>query len=60
MPTTDCLRVRVRVRVAYLLQHLLRDLMSRGLWTEEIRNQIIAHDGSVQVKSSGCRRTLFA
>jgi ribonucleoside-diphosphate reductase alpha chain len=29
-------------------QHLLRDLMARGLWTEEIRNQIIAHNGSVQ------------
>ncbi|KAL3916865.1 MAG: hypothetical protein SGPRY_006639 [Prymnesium sp.] len=29
-------------------QHLLRDLMSRGLWTPEIRNQIIAHNGSVQ------------
>ena len=29
-------------------QHLLRDLMARGLWTAEIRNQIIAHNGSVQ------------
>ena len=29
-------------------QHLLRDLMARGLWTPEIRNQIIAHNGSVQ------------
>ena len=29
-------------------QHLLRDLMARGLWTEEIRNQIIAQNGSVQ------------
>ena len=29
-------------------QHLLRDLMSRNLWTPEIRNQIIAHNGSVQ------------
>jgi ribonucleoside-diphosphate reductase alpha chain len=29
-------------------QHLLRDLMARGLWTSEIRNQIIAHNGSVQ------------
>ena len=30
-------------------QHLLRDLMDRELWTAEIRNQIIAHNGSVQV-----------
>ena len=29
-------------------QHLLRDLTSRGLWTPEIRNQIIADRGSVQ------------
>jgi ribonucleoside-diphosphate reductase alpha subunit len=29
-------------------QHMLRDLTSRGLWTPEIRNQIIADRGSVQ------------
>ena len=29
-------------------QHLLRDLTKRGLWTPEIRNQIIADRGSVQ------------
>jgi ribonucleotide reductase alpha subunit len=29
-------------------QHLLTDLMARGLWTDDIRNQIIAHNGSVQ------------
>mmetsp|Transcript_15763 Transcript_15763/g.33550 ORF Transcript_15763/g.33550 Transcript_15763/m.33550 type:complete len:805 (-) Transcript_15763:157-2571(-) len=33
---------------AVVNQHLLKDLMSQGLWTEEIRNQIIAHGGSVQ------------
>ena len=33
---------------AVVNQHLLRDLMARGLWTEEIRNQIIAQNGSVQ------------
>ena len=33
---------------AVVNQHLLRDLMARGLWTAEIRNQIIAHNGSVQ------------
>lgn len=31
-----------------LNQHLLRDLMAAGLWTDEIRNQIIAQGGSVQ------------
>jgi len=29
-------------------RHLLRDLISRGLWTEETRMQLIAHNGSVQ------------
>jgi len=33
---------------AVVNQHLLRDLMARGLWTDAIRNQIIAHNGSVQ------------
>ena len=32
-------------------KHLLKDLLERGLWTDEIRNQIIAHNGSVQVTS---------
>merc|ERR1740121_2334274 len=29
-------------------RHLLRDLIERGLWTEELRMQLIAHNGSVQ------------
>jgi len=29
-------------------KHLLRDLTSRGIWNESIRNQIIANRGSVQ------------
>jgi len=29
-------------------RHLLRDLIRRGLWTEELRSQLIAHNGSVQ------------
>merc|ERR1711870_193198 len=29
-------------------RHLLRDLIQRGLWTEETRMQLIAHNGSVQ------------
>merc|ERR1740136_390837 len=33
---------------AIVNKHLLKDLLERGLWTDEIRNQIIAHSGSVQ------------
>lgn len=29
-------------------KYLLRDLTERGLWTPEVRNQIIADQGSVQ------------
>jgi len=29
-------------------QHLLRDLTELGLWTEDLKNDIIAHNGSVQ------------
>merc|ERR1711948_6834 len=29
-------------------RHLLRDLIERGLWTEDIRMQLIAHNGSVR------------
>jgi len=29
-------------------KHLLRDLIERGLWTDETRMQLIAHNGSVQ------------
>merc|ERR1711972_316251 len=29
-------------------RHLLRDLVARGLWTEDLRMQLIAHNGSVQ------------
>merc|ERR1711988_1843312 len=30
-------------------RHLLRDLIERGLWTEDMRLQLIAHNGSVQL-----------
>eukprot|EP00442_Polarella_glacialis_P017041 CAMPEP_0115151472 /NCGR_PEP_ID=MMETSP0227-20121206/65612_1 /TAXON_ID=89957 /ORGANISM="Polarella glacialis, Strain CCMP 1383" /LENGTH=858 /DNA_ID=CAMNT_0002561949 /DNA_START=68 /DNA_END=2645 /DNA_ORIENTATION=+ len=30
-------------------RHLLRDLIKRGLWTDEMRIQLIAHNGSVQL-----------
>jgi ribonucleotide reductase alpha subunit len=29
-------------------RHLLRDLIQRGLWTDDVRRQLIAHSGSVQ------------
>merc|ERR1711957_461564 len=29
-------------------RHLLRDLIKRGLWTEDMRTQLVAHNGSVQ------------
>merc|ERR1712185_767702 len=29
-------------------RHLLRDLIQRGLWTDDMRMQLIAHNGSVQ------------
>ncbi|KAL0078936.1 ribonucleotide reductase [Phycomyces blakesleeanus] len=29
-------------------QHLLRDLIERGLWNDQVKNMIIAHNGSVQ------------
>jgi len=29
-------------------RHLMRDLMAAGLWNEELRRQLLAHDGSVQ------------
>lgn len=31
--------------------HLLKDLLERGLWTESLRQQLIAHNGSVQLIS---------
>merc|ERR1711974_140047 len=29
-------------------RHLLQDLIKRGLWTDDMRTQLIAHNGSVQ------------
>merc|ERR1712051_672386 len=29
-------------------RHLLQDLIKRGLWTDDVRTQLIAHNGSVQ------------
>merc|ERR1719311_690319 len=49
-PYTQNLYVR-RVLSGEFVQvnkHLLRDLIERGLWTDEVRTQLIAHNGSVQ------------
>merc|ERR1712232_1400359 len=49
-PYTQNLYVR-RVLSGEFVQvnrHLLQDLIERGLWTEDVRVQLIAHNGSVQ------------
>jgi len=49
-PITQNLYVR-RVMSGEFVQvnrHLLCDLIERGLWTDEMRTQLIAHNGSVQ------------
>merc|ERR1719440_1204640 len=49
-PYTQNLYVR-RVLSGEFVQvnrHLLKDLIHRGLWTEDVRVQLIAHNGSVQ------------
>merc|ERR1712146_106257 len=49
-PYTQNLYVR-RVLSGEFVQvnrHLLRDLVKRKLWTEDLRMQLIAHNGSVQ------------
>merc|ERR1712174_90258 len=49
-PYTQNLYVR-RVLSGEFVQvnrHLVRDLIQRGLWTEDMRMQLIAHNGSVQ------------
>merc|ERR1719258_492249 len=49
-PYTQNLYVR-RVLSGEFVQvnrHLLKDLIERGLWTEDMRMQLIAHNGSVQ------------
>ena len=34
-------------------QHLLKDLTERGLWGEDMKQKLIAHNGSVQVRGEG-------
>jgi len=50
-PITQNLYVR-RVLSGEFVQvnrHLLRDLIEKGLWTDDMRMQLIAHNGSVQL-----------
>ena len=30
-------------------QHLLKDLTERGLWSDDLKNELIASNGSIQV-----------
>jgi ribonucleotide reductase alpha subunit len=49
-PYTQNLYVR-RVLSGEFVQvnrHLLKDLISRGLWSDDLRTQLVAHNGSVQ------------
>merc|ERR1712217_460342 len=49
-PYTQNLYVRrvLSGEVVQVNRHLLRDLIQRDLWTDELRTQLIAHNGSVQ------------
>merc|ERR1712087_994644 len=49
-PYTQNLYVRRTISGEFVTvnRHLLRDLIERGLWTEDARMQLIAHNGSVQ------------
>merc|ERR1712072_929616 len=50
-PITQNLYVRRVLSGEFVLvnRHLLRDLIERGLWTDDMRMQLIAHNGSVQL-----------
>lgn len=39
--------------------HLLKDLTERGLWSDSMKNQLIAHNGSVQVELRQNKRICF-
>lgn len=49
-PITSVLYVRRTLAGEFVCpsKHLLRDLIERGLWNEEMRQLLIAHNGSVQ------------
>lgn len=39
--------------------HLLRDLTDMGLWSDEMKNNLIANNGSIQVGVYSCHATLI-
>ncbi len=49
-PYTSNIYTRRTISGEYIVvnKHLLRDLIEKGLWTEEVKEQMIAHNGSVQ------------
>lgn len=49
-PLSSVLYVRRTLAGEFIIpsKHLLRDLISRGLWNDEMRQLVIAHKGSVQ------------
>ena len=49
-PVTSNLYVRRTLAGEFVCvsRHLLQDLIDRGLWTAELKNKLIAHNGSVQ------------
>lgn len=49
-PYTSNIYTRRTISGEYIVvnKHLLRDLIEKGLWTEEVKEQMIAYNGSVQ------------
>ncbi|CAG02916.1 unnamed protein product, partial [Tetraodon nigroviridis] len=41
-------------RLQIVNPHLLKDLTERGLWSDGMKNQLIAHNGSIQVERRIC------
>jgi len=49
-PFTSCLYTRRTLAGDFVVanKYLVKDLIERGLWTPEIRNKVVAYDGSIQ------------
>ncbi len=46
--TNFCLLVMTSGEFVVVNKHLLSDLTNMGLWTPELKNQVIYHNGSIQ------------
>jgi ribonucleotide reductase alpha subunit len=46
--TSFCLLVMISGEFVVVNKHLLSDLTNMGLWTSELKNQVIYHNGSIQ------------